>query len=157
MQPGEEGDAEQELVEDAEQGSEEDVVQEIEEIDVVIGRLGTRRGQENEDEESGVNEDCPNSGTWSVKEFNPRFPQMIQPAYLVKDTEGFTKTDYLKQYIDDELIDLIQRKSNQTAIEKSGRSLFLTSEELYIYLGITLIMAAVNYPKLRMYGEKIGG
>ncbi|CAG5029791.1 unnamed protein product [Parnassius apollo] len=78
--------------------------------------LGTRRGQENEDEESGVNEDCPNSGTWSVKEFDPRFPQMIQPAYLVKDTEGFTKTDYLKQYIDDELIDLIQRKSNQTAI-----------------------------------------
>ncbi|CAG4955068.1 unnamed protein product [Parnassius apollo] len=84
-------------------------------------RLGTRRGQENEDEESSVNnEDCPNSGTWSVKKFDPRFPQMIQPAYLVKDTEGFTKTDYLKQYIDDELIDLIQRKSNQTAIEKSG-------------------------------------
>lgn len=120
---------------------------------------GMRRGRQGHDRDENVGDSPSSSGTvssgnWTVKEFNPRFPKLMQPAYLVVDTEGFSKTDYLKQYIDDEFIDLIVRNTNQTAIEKSGRSLYLTSDELYVYLGITFLMAAINYPNLRMYWEK---
>lgn len=123
---------------------------------------GRRRGRGRGDSVTQGNqvEDSPSSSgsvplvDWSVQNFQPRFPELTQPAYLEVNTENCEKTDYLKQYIDDEFIDLIVKNTNQTAVERTGKSLDLTIDEFYVYLGITLLMATINYPNLRMYWEK---
>ncbi|CAG4958198.1 unnamed protein product [Colias eurytheme] len=60
-----------------------------------------------QDQTSVDNEDNPStagsvsSGNWSVREFDPRFPELLQPSYLLIDSTEYTKVDYLKQYIDE--------------------------------------------------------
>lgn len=44
-------------------------------------------------------------------------------------------------------------KTNQTAVLKTGKSLDLTVKECHIYFGISLVMATINYPSIRMYWE----
>ncbi|XP_028171696.1 piggyBac transposable element-derived protein 3-like, partial [Ostrinia furnacalis] len=59
----------------------------------------------------------------------------------------------LGRYVDDDLIQTIVAKSNQTHLKKFGTNLHLIESELYVYLGITMIMASLNYPRIRMYWE----
>ncbi|CAG5014279.1 unnamed protein product [Parnassius apollo] len=96
MQPGEEGDAEQELEEDLEQGSEEDAEQGSEEDvgqDVVqeIKGKGVVADLKQEEVRTMRVKNAVLMKTILIaehgvcKSLDPRFPQMIQPAYLVKD------------------------------------------------------------------------
>lgn len=91
---------------------------------------------------------------WSVKTFLPVTNQLLGPAYLPIELESFDPVNYIKQYIDDDIVSLIVEKTNQTAVFKTGKSLDLCMNECYLYIGICLVMASINYPQLRMYWEK---
>lgn len=100
-------------------------------------------------------EDTERSEEWTETNFMPPNIPFTQPAYPEVDPSNFADHfDYFRQYIDHDLITLIVEKSNQTHLLTFGRNLYLMESELYIYLGITMVMAGINYPKLRMYWEK---
>lgn len=90
---------------------------------------------------------------WSVKSFPSKEFSLTQPAYKPIDTEGFTKLQYFNLYIDNDLVDLIVQKTNQTSVLRTGKSLDLTRQECYVYIGICLVIASINYPSIRMYWE----
>ncbi|XP_046963295.1 piggyBac transposable element-derived protein 3-like [Vanessa cardui] len=89
---------------------------------------------------------------WSRRPFDVPFPEMHEPSYLpstIQDNSNLTK--YVQEYIDDDLIDLIVEKTNQHSIATKGHSLKLSREECKVFLGITLLMACINFPHIRMY------
>lgn len=59
--------------------------------------------------------------------------------------------EYFQEYIDDDLLQLIVEKSNQNELFRKGKPLRLTIEELKTFLGITVLMACINYPPIKMY------
>ncbi|XP_063388185.1 piggyBac transposable element-derived protein 2-like [Cydia fagiglandana] len=116
--------------------------------------LGTDNdGQLEGDYDVEPSSSSPTSSQNNSNNSSTRFSELVQPAYLPADTTGFDKIDYLYQYIDHELINLIVTTTNRT-YERNGRNLLLTAEELCVYLGITLVMATIDYPNIRMYWEK---
>lgn len=62
--------------------------------------------------------------------------------------------EYVKEYIDDDLINLIVEKSNQSSMERNGKSLNLSIKECKTFIGITLLMSCINYPNVRMYWNR---
>lgn len=53
---------------------------------------------------------------WTIQEFLPQSPVLLEPAYLPINSQGYQKQDYWKQSRNDDLINLIVQKSNQTAV-----------------------------------------
>lgn len=97
--------------------------------------------------------DSPSLTGWTSSSFIAKELNRAEPSYLMVNTDEFQHIDYFRQYIDDDLVKLIVEKTNQTAVKLHGRSLNLNLKECYIYLGITMVMASVNFPNLRMYWE----
>ena len=59
--------------------------------------------------------------------------------------------DYFLYYFDDEILELLVEQSNLYAIQKSGKPLNLTIEELKTFLGIWLYMGVCSIPNLKDY------
>lgn len=92
---------------------------------------------------------------WKANTFKPDPIVLSQPAYkpeLCK--EDWDDERYIKQYIDDDFLKIMVDKTNQTFVHSVGKSLQLTLEELKVWIGITCIMSALQYPKIRMFWEK---
>ncbi|KAF9410249.1 hypothetical protein HW555_010598, partial [Spodoptera exigua] len=77
-----------------------------------------------------------------------------EPSYLPSDVNSDNIFDYFEQYVDDDIIEHIVTKSNQTAIERTGRSLNFTKEECKIYFGITMMMACIPFSQIRLYWNR---
>jgi hypothetical protein len=93
------------------------------------------------------------TASWASKTFQTREFAVTEPSYLPNFTEEFNKIYFFEQYVDKKLVDLIVQCTNRTSIEQNGCSLNVTAHEVYIYIGITFIMAEINYPRIRMYWE----
>ncbi|XP_052755635.1 uncharacterized protein LOC128201774 [Galleria mellonella] len=85
-----------------------------------------------------------NQFTWAVKNFTKNLPMLSEPSYSIQDRTNFSKLDYFTQYFDDELIDMIVDKTNQTAVYKTGKSLLITNGELKVFISLFLIMACIE-------------
>lgn len=121
-----------------------------------VGRNRIRRGSSTRGNRAqGRQRQSPSrDNDWEDKDFESTFvPHLYEPAYLPVDGERDSNCSYFSMYVDDELIELIVQKTNQTAIKNNGRSLGLTASEFKIYFGITFVMSAINYPQLRTYWE----
>lgn len=93
------------------------------------------------------------STSWVEKDFQVVELNLVEPSYPQFSDNFEDPCSYFAQYIDDEFINLIVEKTNQSSVLRHGRCLNLTKDELYIYIGITFIMSSLNYPCLRMYWE----
>lgn len=93
------------------------------------------------------------NGDWVVKNFTLVNYAILRPSYLPIIQNIVTKLALLTPYIDDTLIETILVQTNRTSVARQGRSINITNRELYIYIGITFIMGALNFPSLRMYWE----
>ncbi|CAH2101779.1 unnamed protein product [Euphydryas editha] len=92
------------------------------------------------------------AASWSRRPFDVPLPEVQEPSYLPSIIQNKSNlSEYVKEYIDDDLIDLIVEKTNQSAIATKGHSLKLNREECKVFLGITFLMACINYPHIRMY------
>ncbi|RVE52017.1 hypothetical protein evm_003295 [Chilo suppressalis] len=89
--------------------------------------------------------------SWSKIPFNKPEPVLLEPSYLPTYIGSDNIYEYFQEYIDDDILELIVQKSNQSAVERNGRSLGLTKEECEFFIGISMIMSCVNYPHIRMY------
>lgn len=90
---------------------------------------------------------------WIDENFFVAENAMSEPTYLQNFDDNFDKFSFLGQYLDDIFLEQIIKYSNQTSVTLHGQSLNLDLDELYVYIGITFVMAALNYPWLRMYWE----
>ncbi|CAH2087265.1 unnamed protein product [Euphydryas editha] len=134
-----------------------------------LGRSFPRRGRGHTPRSSSARGRSSNSGiqsstppdsevqanlfTWTASNFPKNLPMLSEPSYLKPDRSHFSNVDFFTQYFDDELIALIVTKTNQTAVSKTGKSLLLTTDELKLFIGLSVIMACIGYPVLRMYWE----
>ncbi|XP_045456191.1 piggyBac transposable element-derived protein 3-like [Melitaea cinxia] len=88
---------------------------------------------------------------WASDQFVPETLNFTVPAYSHVDTTDWEWHRYYDQYINDEILLTIVENTNRTHILETGKSLGLTLKELKIYLGITMIMSALQYPQIDMY------
>lgn len=86
--------------------------------------------------------------------FEPIELNLHEPAYMPIIDDGWTLEQYFEQYIDEKILLQIVDCTNRTAVLLKGRSLGLTVKELKVYIGITMIMAALQYPQIDMYWSR---
>lgn len=112
------------------------------------------QGRSSSNRDSASSSSTDSQREWEEKDFSPPGPYLLQPNYLPIDSSSYSKLEYFEQYIDDDFIDLMVTKTNQTSILKTGKSIGLTNKECKIFMGITMLMSCVNYPYIRMYWEQ---
>ncbi|KAG5877880.1 hypothetical protein JTB14_028079 [Gonioctena quinquepunctata] len=86
--------------------------------------------------------------------FTPIEEPLFQPRYKKKDCRLWTPEDYFKQYINDEMLEIIVVASNRTYLEKKGSELRLTTKELKVFIGILFVMSTIDLPQIRMFWSK---
>jgi hypothetical protein len=91
---------------------------------------------------------------WKSARFSPEPFPLTQPSYFVEDCSGWDDDDFLNQYIDDDILQLVVDKSNQTYLYKNHKLLRLSLKELKVWLGISFVMSALQYPIMRMYWDR---
>ncbi|KAG5889503.1 hypothetical protein JTB14_013815 [Gonioctena quinquepunctata] len=86
-----------------------------------------------------------NEGTGN---FTPIEKPLFQPRYKKEDCRLWTPEDYFRQYINDEMLEIIVVASNRTYLEKKGSELRLTTKELKVFIGVLTSLKVVYYPEV---------
>ncbi|XP_029960172.1 uncharacterized protein LOC115397835 [Salarias fasciatus] len=88
---------------------------------------------------------------WSAAQLTPDLEQCEPEEETGQDRDGWTSLDYVNQYIDDDLMQLIVGCSNATALARCGHPLNTSVEEMYHFFGASILMSCIPYPQTRMY------
>ncbi|KAJ8382435.1 hypothetical protein SKAU_G00032130 [Synaphobranchus kaupii] len=92
--------------------------------------------------------------TWRKKPFEPpgvEFDECADEA--LEDRSEFTPYMYFKQFVTDEMLQLVAYQTNLYSVQKDGKSLNTTAQEIEQFLGMYLCMGLVQMPNVRAYWE----
>ncbi|XP_055082645.1 piggyBac transposable element-derived protein 3 [Periophthalmus magnuspinnatus] len=92
---------------------------------------------------------------WKACRLTPNQAQFEHEDENVQDREEWSPLDYIKHYIDKDLMKTIAHCSNATSLAKSGVPLNTSTDEIYHYFGACILMSCVPYPEIRMYWSKV--
>lgn len=82
------------------------------------------------------------------------FPQLVPPLSDVQDRKNYYPIDYFHQYFDERFFKKVTESTN-IHFQQSCNTLLNASEtEIRAYVGITLLMGVLGYPRIRMYWSK---
>lgn len=80
--------------------------------------------------------------------FGPLEINLYEPTYVPNFDHGWSYEQFFERYIDEQILLQIVDCTNRTAVHVKGRSLGLTVKELKVYIGVTMIMASLQYPQI---------
>ena len=87
-----------------------------------------------------------------------RFDGLGIPAPLVEESsherECWKVVDYLNQYFDREFVQQMTELTNMKYLQETGKPLSLTEKEMNIFIGASILMSCLGYPRIRMYWAK---
>ena len=88
-----------------------------------------------------------------TRSFNPvvaNIPQIDD----VRDRSNWAPIDYMNDYLDNEFFDLMSSCTNINSVARSGKSINITAAEIERFLGATVFMSCISYPRIRMYWQR---
>lgn len=88
------------------------------------------------------------------RDFCPTVTQLQSPNYIQRDLDNWEWFQFLDDYLDDDIFDLMVKATNQTSVLLTQKNMALTVRELKVFFGINMVMASINYPQIKMYWEK---
>lgn len=111
----------------------------------------TKRKKTDKNENKKKKDDLPK---WNSGVFAPDPIVLSQPAYVQVGRKDWLEDDFIRQYVNDDILQHIVEKSNQQYVFKTGKTLGLTLKELKVWSGINFAISALQIPKIRMCWEK---
>lgn len=94
--------------------------------------------------------------TWKVQE---TFKQVIIDFDGAAASAGgipndWKPKDYMNQYLDEAFWDTMSKCTNVNSVIATGKSLNTSAKEITKFLGASILMSTIGYPRLRMYCQK---
>lgn len=80
------------------------------------------------------------------QDFPPFQPQVDERC----DRNNWNPLDYFNEYFDDNVFDLMVEQTNIYYHLKTGRELRVTKEEIKKFIGISMLMSTLGYPRIRL-------
>lgn len=88
---------------------------------------------------------------WKRSAFTPDLVQFEAQDERQENRENWQALDYVEQYIDTELMELIADCTNAMSLATTGTSLNTSADEIYHFFGASIFMSCVPYPQVRMF------
>lgn len=66
----------------------------------------------------------------------------------------FSPADYYKQYVDDNMLEKMAEKTNQRILRERGIISKITGQEVKQFLGCSMLMGVIGYPRIRFFWKK---
>ncbi|KAL3189658.1 hypothetical protein MRX96_021128 [Rhipicephalus microplus] len=79
----------------------------------------------------------------------PDLPEV--PSSTADERDGWYANQYYARYMDDQAFELLHKMTEVSYLQRTGRSLNSSPEEMKAFLGATLLMSCLGYPRARMY------
>ncbi|KAH7973889.1 hypothetical protein HPB49_006414 [Dermacentor silvarum] len=79
----------------------------------------------------------------------PDLPEV--PSSTAGERDGWYANQYYTRYIDDQAFELLHEMTEVSYLQRTGRSLNSSPGEMKVFLGATLLMSCLGYPRARMY------
>uniref|UniRef100_A0A3Q1C1W7 PiggyBac transposable element-derived protein domain-containing protein n=1 Tax=Amphiprion ocellaris TaxID=80972 RepID=A0A3Q1C1W7_AMPOC len=87
-------------------------------------------------------------------EFTPVLPVLPGCQDDPKIREYWSPIQYFSQYIDDKIFEDLAAFTNQRQLQTTGVLLNTTAQEVKVFFGITVHMACLGYPRVKMFWAK---
>lgn len=96
---------------------------------------------------------------WKGKQLNNTFPQFIPPVDTRCNREGWNPLQYFLEYFDENggKFNLMVEQTNIYYHLTTGRDLKITVSEIKAFVGISMPMSTLGYPRIRLYWDAIFG
>jgi len=121
----------------------------VEEGDSTDGDGSSNSEDEQEEGRGGRNEMWLHSAN-----FDPTVVA-FQPTLLdYEDRSDWLPLNYFSQYIDSDFVKIMSDCTNISSVANTGRSFNTTVTEVFNFLGASLFMSCIGYPRVKMYWSR---
>lgn len=87
---------------------------------------------------------------WEGQALKQDFPPFQLQVDERCDRNNWNPLDYFNEYFDDNVFDLMVEQTNIYYHLKTGRELRVTKEEIKKFIGISMLMSTLGYPRIRL-------